>query len=136
PESPGYPQYATDIGWAVKQTSNIVKIYDLVDNYTLVFDVPSYQGQPNSSGDPNEDIKVYIEVTASALNIRENAGTQYKIVDTVPNGSKLSPVLDSKNNLVTKKANNHVWYQIYHNGSKFWISGGKNGNELVKIVKP
>lgn len=36
-------QYATDIGWAVKQVNNIKKLYDLLDRYTLVFDVPVYQ---------------------------------------------------------------------------------------------
>src|SRR5699024_7247582 len=133
-ESPGYPQYATDIGWAVKQTTNIVQIYNLVDNYTLLFDVPTYQGQPDNSGDPNENIQVSLEVTASALNIRENAGTQYNVIATVQKGTKLSPVLDSKNNLITKKDNDHVWYQIYHKDKKYWVSGGKNGTELVKVV--
>jgi beta-N-acetylglucosaminidase len=36
-------QYATDIGWAVKQTENIKNYYDLLNNYTLVFDVPEYK---------------------------------------------------------------------------------------------
>lgn len=38
-----YHQYATDIGWAVKQTTNISRLYDLLDNYTLFFDVPEYK---------------------------------------------------------------------------------------------
>ena len=36
-------QYATDIGWAVKQTRKIKEIYDLLDNYTLEFDIPKYK---------------------------------------------------------------------------------------------
>src|SRR5699024_7490796 len=35
PDSPGYPQYATDVGWAVKQTSSIAQIYQLLDDYIL-----------------------------------------------------------------------------------------------------
>lgn len=36
-------QYASDIGWAVKQTSNYVKLYSLLNSYTVVYDVPSYK---------------------------------------------------------------------------------------------
>ncbi|WP_407058479.1 N-acetylglucosaminidase [Paracerasibacillus soli] len=36
-------QYATDIAWAEKQTYNIKKYYDLLDNYSLIFDVPVYK---------------------------------------------------------------------------------------------
>src|SRR5699024_9464581 len=36
-------QYATDIGWASKQTSNLLKYYKQLDDYTLSFDVPSYK---------------------------------------------------------------------------------------------
>ncbi|WP_240371412.1 SH3 domain-containing protein [Anoxybacteroides rupiense] len=43
PANPGTHQYATDIGWAVKQVSNISRLYDLIDNYTLIFDIPVYQ---------------------------------------------------------------------------------------------
>ncbi|SMQ84321.1 Beta- N-acetylglucosaminidase [Bacillus sp. OV166] len=42
PAAPGTNQYATDIGWAVKQTPNIFNLYSLLDSYTLVFDVPKY----------------------------------------------------------------------------------------------
>lgn len=36
-------QYATDIGWAVKQVTNMKKIYDSLDSYTLYYDVPVYK---------------------------------------------------------------------------------------------
>ncbi|WP_274519602.1 N-acetylglucosaminidase [Caenibacillus caldisaponilyticus] len=36
-------QYATDVGWAVKQTSTMVNLYSLLDQYTLIFDVPKYK---------------------------------------------------------------------------------------------
>ncbi|MFC4620437.1 SH3 domain-containing protein [Camelliibacillus cellulosilyticus] len=35
-------QYATDIGWAVKQTSLMVNMYSKLTQYTLVFDVPVF----------------------------------------------------------------------------------------------
>jgi beta-N-acetylglucosaminidase len=42
PAAPGTHQYATDIGWAAKQTSRIYGLYSLLDTYTLTFDVPVY----------------------------------------------------------------------------------------------
>ncbi|MBD3108366.1 N-acetylglucosaminidase [Bacillus sp. AGMB 02131] len=43
PSQPGIHQYATDIAWAYKQVSNISKLYDLLDTYKLVYDVPVYK---------------------------------------------------------------------------------------------
>jgi len=43
PSSPGNHQYATDIGWAVKQTSRIRSLYEMSENYELRFDVPEYK---------------------------------------------------------------------------------------------
>jgi mannosyl-glycoprotein endo-beta-N-acetylglucosaminidase len=42
PANPGTHQCSTDIGWAVKQALNISQLYDLLDHYTLTFEVPSY----------------------------------------------------------------------------------------------
>ncbi|WML59026.1 glucosaminidase domain-containing protein [Neobacillus sp. PS2-9] len=36
-------QYATDIGWAVKQTNNIKRIYDSLSSYTLYYELPEYK---------------------------------------------------------------------------------------------
>jgi len=36
-------QYATDIAWAYKQVNSIYNLYQLIDNYTLYYDVPSYR---------------------------------------------------------------------------------------------
>ncbi len=43
PERPGIHQYATDIGWAYKQTSRIKALYELCENFELRFDVPRYK---------------------------------------------------------------------------------------------
>lgn len=43
PSAPGTHQYATDIGWAAKQVSRIRSLYNLVNSYTLTFDIPRYQ---------------------------------------------------------------------------------------------
>lgn len=45
PENPGEHEYASDIGWAVKQAISIEKIFSQFANATLSFDVPVYSGQ-------------------------------------------------------------------------------------------
>lgn len=45
PENLGTHQYATDIGWAVKQAVSIEKIFSSFTDATLSFDVPVYSGQ-------------------------------------------------------------------------------------------
>ncbi|GGB32172.1 hypothetical protein GCM10011409_06950 [Lentibacillus populi] len=35
-------QYATDIGWAYKQTSRMYELYNLLNGYNLILDIPKY----------------------------------------------------------------------------------------------
>lgn len=43
PGRPGLHQYATDIGWASKQTGFIRQLYQQVNIYSLKFDIPRYR---------------------------------------------------------------------------------------------
>ncbi len=43
PIKPGTKQYATDMGWAVKQVVRIKSIYDQLDDPVLHFDIPKYK---------------------------------------------------------------------------------------------
>lgn len=45
PANPATHQYATDIGWAVKQVTNIARMYDDIISYDARFDVPEYKKQ-------------------------------------------------------------------------------------------
>ncbi len=36
-------QYASDIGWADKQTTKMYQLYSLLDGYSLTFDIPKYK---------------------------------------------------------------------------------------------
>jgi mannosyl-glycoprotein endo-beta-N-acetylglucosaminidase len=38
-----YHQYATDVGWAAKQVTNLYNYYKMLDKYTLYFDIPVYK---------------------------------------------------------------------------------------------
>ncbi|MDY3031851.1 MAG: Ig-like domain-containing protein [Clostridia bacterium] len=49
PENPGVHQYATDIGWAVKQAVNIEKIFNEFPEAVLSYDIPVYQGETAAS---------------------------------------------------------------------------------------
>ncbi len=44
PAEPGVHQYASDVGWAVKQAVQIKKIFDNFPNAVLTYDVPVYSG--------------------------------------------------------------------------------------------
>jgi len=43
PANPGYPQYATDVAWAVKQVATIKQLYNQLENPVLHFDIPVYE---------------------------------------------------------------------------------------------
>ena len=43
PANPATHQYATDIGWAVKQVSRIKNLYDQLSNPLLHFDIPRFK---------------------------------------------------------------------------------------------
>lgn len=44
PENPGTHQYATDIGWAVKQAVSIERIFNMFPSAELSYDIPVYSG--------------------------------------------------------------------------------------------
>ncbi|WP_186318026.1 N-acetylglucosaminidase [Siminovitchia fortis] len=39
----GFPQYATDVGWAVKQIYQIKNLYSKLNNPTMLYDIPRYK---------------------------------------------------------------------------------------------
>jgi len=43
PANPGYPQYATDIAWAVKQANIMESFYKELTDYELRFEIPRYK---------------------------------------------------------------------------------------------
>ena len=44
PETPGEHEYATDIGWAIKQAVNMEKIFQYLPDATFSYDIPVYSG--------------------------------------------------------------------------------------------
>jgi mannosyl-glycoprotein endo-beta-N-acetylglucosaminidase len=127
PINPGHPQYATDVAWALKQTSNIKRIYDLLDRYVLIYDVPKYVNQPAKSGDPDYydggtpnpgttidyPGEVYgLTETPNNLNLREAPSTSSKVLGSIPNGSKIEIL-----------GTNGTWNKVKYDGQTGWVHG-------------
>src|SRR5690606_19326240 len=127
------PQYATDVAWATKQTTNISKIYSLLDRYVLIYDVPKYVSQPSSSGDPNKylDIKpadpkptglpngLYgITNTSGTLNLRSGSSTRTTASSSIPGGAKLEIIAETNGQKVNNTA---IWYQVKYSGKTGWV---------------
>ncbi|MDN7241740.1 SH3 domain-containing protein [Planococcus sp. N028] len=128
PAKPGTHQYATDIGWSIKQTTRIEQLYKLVDNFVLIFDVPKYANQPLASGDPNAYITaapvmpaapvtyptgIYgINTAGMGLNLRVKPTTSSNKLASIPDKSKIE---------VLKKEG--TWYQVKYAGKSGWVSG-------------
>ncbi|MBO1912126.1 SH3 domain-containing protein, partial [Microvirga sp. 3-52] len=113
--------------WALKQTSNIKRIYDLLDRYVLIYDVPQYVNQPAKSGDPDYydggtpnpgttidyPSEVYgLTETPNNLNLREGPSTGSKIVGSIPNASKIEML-----------GTNGIWYKVKYDGKTGWVHG-------------
>lgn len=131
PASPGYPQYATHVQWAVLQTKRMHAIYQLLDNYVLRFDVPVYKNQPGPTTLPTGVAQYHVDtklkgekgkVTASALNLRTGPTTNFSIITTL-----------SKGTTFTVLGENGPWYKIEVNGKNGWVS--KQYVQLDRDVK-
>ncbi|MEN0644748.1 SH3 domain-containing protein [Alkalicoccobacillus gibsonii] len=122
PDAPATHQYATDIGWAEKQTSRMASMYNLVDDYTLHYDIPQYKNQPGTAPDytkiDDDQKKDGTPGTTTAnLNVRSEPSTSGNQLTLLPNGTKLT--------IISKKDG---WYQIHANGIDGWVSA-----EFVKV---
>jgi len=202
PDNPGVHQYATHVAWAQITTNRIASIYNQLESYVQVFEVPKFKSQPGYSGPnppvnnigfseyakgavgqttgsnvrfrtqpstssnssiittiANKDTKLellgtdnkgwykakyngkegwisadYVKalnvlyISASGLNVRPNPTTDNNPVGTIANGTFVTGVLDSNNNLVTTG----VWYKVYFNNTEAWVSSGSN-HQYIEI---
>ncbi|WP_430790314.1 SH3 domain-containing protein [Virgibacillus flavescens] len=137
PISPGHPQYATDVAWATSQTRNISEIYSYIEDYILIFDVPVYNNQPASSGnpynygtpDPDPEPEPDPEPTQPGDAKAFPSGV-YGVTDTgnvtlnmreVPNGSKTGEIPSGSK--IELLATDGTWYKVKYNGTTGWAHG-------------
>src|SRR5690625_1038142 len=125
PDSPATHQYATDAGWAVKQTTNIKKMYDLVkndSNIVLNFEVPSYKSHPAAKAKPTGANVFNVNknhphagktgsVTASSLNFRTGPTTKFSVIKALSQGTKVSII-----------GENSGWYKVKVGSQEGWVS--------------
>ncbi|WP_437183586.1 SH3 domain-containing protein, partial [Shouchella xiaoxiensis] len=116
PANPATYQYATDIGWAVKQTHHMSNLYSLVDDYHLKFDVPVYRNQPDGTSPDTGELEQLppdtYGTTTARLNVRTGPGQNHSVITTLSNNTKVE--------LLAKQGG---WYQIRVGSSTGFISG-------------
>ena len=126
PASPASHQYATDVGWAVKQITRYRQLIDSINdsnNLKLTFEVPSYLNQPAAKKKPTGAAVFHVntkhanagktaKVTADALNFRTGPTTDFDIIEKLP-----------KNTTVTIIGENSGWYKIKAGKNEGWVSG-------------
>ncbi|MFZ3578290.1 S-layer homology domain-containing protein [Virgibacillus sp. DJP39] len=132
PLNTGYHQYATHVSWAVNQTNRIQNIYNILDSYVMVFDVPEYNNQPSSSPYPTGDDQYAVDTnlsgqvatTTNNLNLRAAPITGYDVLYLIPQATNV-PIIGE----------NGGWYKVTTNGKTGWVSGDYlNFNGLLQVV--
>ncbi|GGK04633.1 hypothetical protein GCM10007063_28700 [Lentibacillus kapialis] len=125
PDNPGYPQYATHVQWAAIQARNIAEMYELaglLDTYTLRFDIPQYQNQPEQAPEPTGEDRYSVDTS--------NAGDIYKVktsdgsglnIRTYPWGDVIRALPEKTE--VEVIGENGGWYKVEANGTEGWVSG-------------
>ncbi|MFS0787783.1 SH3 domain-containing protein [Shouchella sp. 1P09AA] len=115
PSTPGTHQYATDVGWAVKQTHQMANLYGMVDNYNLQFSLPVYNNQPGGNQQNDNELEPLppntYGTTTARLNVRTGPGTSHSIVTTLNK--------DQKVDLIAKSGQ---WYKIKAGNVEGYVS--------------
>ncbi|MFC7685794.1 S-layer homology domain-containing protein [Ureibacillus sp. GCM10028918] len=125
PAKPTDHQYATHVMWAILQGDKIRDIYEITgaDKTTkLVFEVPTYQGQPATSPKPSVENQYVVYPTL-------NGATGKVVSPTIPLNFRTYPVYGTvmatlaNDTEVTVLGENGGWYKITANGKTGWVSG-------------
>ncbi|WP_330949195.1 SH3 domain-containing protein [Virgibacillus sp. MG-45] len=130
PDNPATHQYATHVQWAVIQTKRIADIYKSLNNYTLVYDVPSFINQPSPTPEPDttpppntgvqetfpSNIFGIVSVDSGNLMLRKTPDGD--IIDKMPKGAKIE-VLGS----------NGEWLNVKYGGKTGWAHG-----DFIKLL--
>lgn len=125
PEKPGTHQYATDVGWATKQTKRIKEMFDLVKGmggHPLVFEIPQFQQQPAISARPTGDAaflvdpkfagqRAFITQASSTLHLRKGPHLNFPTL-----GAALKEADE-----VTIIGHNKGWYKVRALSGEGWL---------------
>lgn len=119
PANPATNQYATDIGWAVKQTTRMSLLYGSLSTFNLQYDIPRYRNQPGTA----PDYSTIERLTQAEGSIGYTTGrVNFRSAPRVGNDTFISVVeANTRVEVIEKNLNN--WYKINFNGQIGWISG-------------
>lgn len=126
PAHAGQNQYATDVGWAVKQTDNIKRVYDMLrdtDDVVLTFEVPEFKDQPASTERPEGANVFYVD--QKSINADKQAQGEVKEKDlqlrTGPTSDFPVEVELSDKTDVTIIGENTDWYKVRKKEHEGWV---------------
>ena len=125
PSSPGYPQYATHIIWAVKQAEKIADVYKKTgaDKKTnAVFEIPLYANQPGAPTIVPTMEQWYDIDTSNAGKTGVVTATELKIRNYPGSGTVIGSL--TTDTAVTVIGENNGWYKVTTaTGLVGWVSG-------------
>ncbi|MFC0559260.1 cell wall-binding repeat-containing protein [Halalkalibacter alkalisediminis] len=129
PANPATHQYATDIGWAVKQTTRMANLYGMVSNYTLSYDIPRYTNQPGTP--PNYSV-LNSKPTETQPALKKGYTTANVNLRSEPRvaTNTLITTIAANQDLEILQKNSSNWYQVRVNNRTGWLSG-----DFVKETK-
>ncbi len=122
PDEPGTHQYATHVSWAINQTDRIKEVYDKLNTYELVFDIPVFENQPDSSPKPTGDaqyaVNTSLEGAIGITNTNDLNFRDYPVVTSTNLIRKLA--IGTEVEIIGE---NGGWYKVNVAGDQGWVSG-------------
>lgn len=140
PEKPASHQYATDVGWATKQTNRIKTMFELINGmggHPLVFEIPTFKNQPKLSAKPSGEAMFNVDkklegkkAFAMTDNLQVRSGPHANFTAL---GHQLI-----KGEEVTIIGQNKNWYKVKTSSTDGWLLDSQlnipdQKNRLVEI---
>lgn len=140
PDNPATHQYATDVGWATKQTTRIKSMFDMVSDmggHPLVFEIPQFNNQPKSSTLPSGEARFNID--KKQANEKATIIGNKQFVHSGPHAKfdTLGKELNEDDE-VTIIGHNKNWYKVRTSSVDGWINASqlkleKDKKEFVEM---
>ncbi len=124
PDNPGVHQYATHVAWAQITTNRIASIYNQLESYVQVFEVPKFKSQPGYSG-PNPPVNNigFSEYAKGAVGQTTGSNVRFRTQpSTGSNSSIITTIANKDTKLELLGTDNKGWYKAKYNGKEGWIS--------------
>lgn len=120
PEKPATHQYATHVQWAVIQTKRIAEIYNSLDNYILVYDVPKFTGATKPSSPPDTSGESMTEYPANVFGVTTTESSNLNLRDD-PDGDIIGSIPPASK--IEVHGTNGTWHKVTYSGKTGWVHG-------------